>query len=276
MLLFSVLFALERHVLDRIDEVREETVEVSRRVEEVAAESANTRAALARLSTMTENAMRRRSEEIDEIFDAFENDVSVENTHRLLQLATDLRAIASEGVRVAIPNSWLRVRFKAAETAEHKVVLLRIEDLAGNELGTVTWVGDQGPEEIAVSLATELQRHGEFSPDFNAQPLFENLLSTVRTPVFARTRGEHGPADIGPVIEIPNEQWAVTADGLECLQVRYYIEWHRVWDPDWPRQMREKNWVDVDMFDSALVIGKALYRSRYLEEYGRTPRPMPS
>ena len=63
------------------------------------------------------------------------------------------------------------------------------------------------------------------------------------------------------------KQWAVTAYGIECLDGCYFIEKTRFLEGltekphpyPWPLHMAEKNWVDVDEFTTAWMIGILLH-----------------
>lgn len=58
-------------------------------------------------------------------------------------------------------------------------------------------------------------------------------------------------------------QWAVTDYGIEALNGCYNFEWKRMLDRvdihGWPEHMSGKNWVDIDDFITAWLVGVALH-----------------
>jgi hypothetical protein len=56
--------------------------------------------------------------------------------------------------------------------------------------------------------------------------------------------------------------WAVTTYGIESLTTYYPIELHRVNEGDWIDHLREKTWVDIDDFASALAYARRLLAIR--------------
>jgi hypothetical protein len=61
------------------------------------------------------------------------------------------------------------------------------------------------------------------------------------------------------VVEIPNDQWAVTTYGVEALEVHYFIEKEQFDEDDWLRHMSEKSWVDMEKFKEAFSVAKAIW-----------------
>jgi len=84
-------------------------------------------------------------------------------------------------------------------------------------------------------------------------------IETDQTPV--PCRGE-------PLAEIwwRGKQWAVTADGIECLDGCYCIDKNRLLQDlpaySWPEHMATKGWVDTDEFATAWLVALALHTRR--------------
>jgi hypothetical protein len=82
--------------------------------------------------------------------------------------------------------------------------------------------------------------------------------------------------DIGPVIEIPNEQWAISVRGLCCMQRYYYISAEQIRDShqDWHRYMATKPWVNQLYFNDAFQTATLLLRHpRYVTPETNPNRP---
>lgn len=46
--------------------------------------------------------------------------------------------------------------------------------------------------------------------------------------------------------------WAVTAEGVQCLTTQYDVDLGRIDEQDWVRHMEEKMWVSIEDFRNAL------------------------
>ena len=150
---------------------------------------------------------------------AFRDDASELNAWRLLRRAQDLAALDPRGVRVRLPGSMLRARFRAepssVEDANVGLVLMTVEDADGERLaGTEAWSSEEPADEALSRLADELQGAGRYPGDasFDGEAIFNGLADAVGTVVALRTGGIDG-AHLAPVIELEGE-WALTVDGL--------------------------------------------------------------
>jgi hypothetical protein len=56
------------------------------------------------------------------------------------------------------------------------------------------------------------------------------------------------------------DQWAVTEYGLECLAHQYSIPIDRLGEQDWVLLMRDKRWVNVENFETALNAAKRYFK----------------
>lgn len=57
-------------------------------------------------------------------------------------------------------------------------------------------------------------------------------------------------------------QWAVTAYGIEALDGRYAIAADQIGQTDWPQHVTSKEWVDIEDFLTAWLVGIALHGVR--------------
>ena len=78
------------------------------------------------------------------------------------------------------------------------------------------------------------------------------------------------PKGLDLPIYFVNEQWAVTAYGIECLDDYYVIEADRLDErrlgsdrPNWIEHMAGKNWVDLPAFIEAFRFAIRQHRRRY-------------
>lgn len=102
---------------------------------------------------------------------------------------------------------------------------------------------------------------GEFpgADSFDATAIFKNFRDAVMIATHARQGRSRVPRDFGGIVELVNPQWAVTEDGVECLEHRYAIQSFRFGEMNWRSHIREKTWVDSDMFDDALEVAEFLF-----------------
>lgn len=181
----------------------------------------------------------------------------------LTERAISRRAIATGGVRTQVPGTeyWLRLR---ADTtgAGGPALSCSLERRDATNAVTVTWAEGQASAAISARLAEELTaRHAYTDQDaFNASAVFRELLNTIRTGL------QHQAPEarkLAPLIELPNNQWAITVDGLDSLGQQYHIPASRLTDTneDWSSYMTGLPWVDHDKFMEAYRTATELYRT---------------
>jgi hypothetical protein len=61
------------------------------------------------------------------------------------------------------------------------------------------------------------------------------------------------------LVEMPNDEWVITDDGLDCLKDPYSIDWSQFDVENWSRQIASKAWADADKFDEAFNIARQLH-----------------
>ncbi len=217
------------------------------------------RATAAQLDTLTAVTRQRLSEhqrQRDELFGAAKRDPAQGMIRVLLGEAVEMGAIVAPGARVQLPGSSLRLRFRPDDTD----VVAQVEELEGKALGSVPWHDGEAAGIFAERLAAHLKALDRYPGDSGFAPstVLQQLLKLVQLGVEART-GERSH-DLGPLIEIPNEQWAISSDGLFSLQRPYHILAQRIVGSheDWPRYMRTQAWVDIPAFDEAYLLARRL------------------
>jgi hypothetical protein len=222
---------------------------------------AQIRATAAQLDTLTATTRQQLSEhrrQREELFGTAKQDPAQGTIRTLLDEAVQIGAIVPAGARVKMPGSQLRLRFRPSDTD----VLVRIEDLDGSILGEVPWHADEEARIFAQRLVAHLQAIDRYPGDsgFDPTAVLQKLLKLVQLGVESRT-GER-PRDLGPLIEIPNEQWAISADGLFSLQRPYHIQAQRIVGSaeGWPQYMRTQSWVDAGAFDEAHLLAQHLLK----------------
>jgi hypothetical protein len=219
------------------------------------------RAATVHLDTLTAVTRERLTEnrrQREELFKKAKSDPSQEIIYALLSDSFQIGAIAPSGVRVHITETTLRLRFRTQDGH----VQAQVEELDGTPLESVHWNIGETADVFAQRLSRCLSAIGRHpgEPTFDPSSVFQQLLDTLDLGVKART-GEH-PRDLGHIIEIPNEQWVVSAEGLYALSIPYSIPKERIVDSheNWSRHMRTLAWVDAAAFDEAYRLARQLLR----------------
>jgi hypothetical protein len=224
-------------------------------------------AAAVRLDTLTAVTRERLTEnqrQREELFEKAKRDPSQEIMFALLGDALQIGAIAPSGVRVQVPETSLRLRFRT----EDGRVLTQVEELDGTPMEAVHWNAGETADVFAQRLSQHLKAivHHPGKRAFDPSTVFRRLLDTLDLGVKART-GDR-PRDLGHIIEIPNEQWAISAEGLFSLAAPYSIPKGRIIDSheNWSRHMRTLAWVDAAAFDEAYRLARQLLRREATHE----------
>lgn len=217
------------------------------------------RATAARLETLTavtRQQLAENRERRENMFDQAIRTPDEERIHALLSEALQTGAIAASGVRVQLPKSPLRLSFRP----DGGRVEVRIEEPDGTVLEHVTWDSSEPVTKFTHHLAGSLKALRRYPGDASFDPtgMLQRLLEVIHTGIKART-GELAQ-DLGHIIEIPNEQWVISAEGLFSLQRYYHIPAERISGSheDWPRHMRTQAWVNPSEFDEAYLLARNL------------------
>jgi hypothetical protein len=121
LLLLVPLLLVQRAVVHQLDQVEESTrlavEDLSDQVGEVREQVERTSARLDELSGVTLDAVQQGRQRDEDLFKAFNDNPTFKTLLPLLERADDLNAISSSGVRVAIPGTPLRIRFRTRDAA---------------------------------------------------------------------------------------------------------------------------------------------------------------
>jgi hypothetical protein len=215
-----------------------------------------TTAQLHTLTAATREGLAESRQRQDQVFDQARRAPSRGAIHELLSDALRIEAIDPAGIRVRVPATTLRLRFRSSDTD----ILVLVEEAYGAELGKADWNSSESAEAFAQELAGVLRKLDRYPGDASYDPamIFRQLLEILQLGIQART-GEYGH-DLERLIEKPNEYWAICAGGLYSLQRHYHIPAARITSGhmDWARHMRSLGWVDEAAFDEAYSLARRL------------------
>jgi hypothetical protein len=208
------------------------------------------------LTAVTRQQLSEHRRQREDLLNAAQRDPTQGTVRVLLGEAAEIGAIVPSGVRVVLPGSLLRLRFRP----DGADVIAQAEEPDGTILGSVPWHAGESVGLFAKRLAGGLRTLDRYPGDksFDPSAVLQQLLKVIRLGIEARS-GERG-RDLGPLIEMPNEQWAISSDGLFSLQRPYHISAQRIVGSheNWPRYMRNQAWVDVPAFEEAYLLARHL------------------
>ena len=236
--LFWVQWMLEREISEARHQAERTHTSVGHLSREIEAIRQQTAASLEDLRSLTLQNMRQRRQSDEDAFRSFENGPTFHNIAELIRRARELGAISDRGVRVRLPGTTLRLRFPVPTqlgNGRRPVLEVGLEEEDGTLPHDATsprvamrgqrpiqWSAAQSADEWAASIAPELQRLNRYPGDeqFDPAGALEQLVRLLRLAIEARTR----PPDAGdavaplkPIIELPNDEWAITEDGIQSL-----------------------------------------------------------
>lgn len=196
-------------------------------------------------------------------FNDFEKNPTHENLIKILKRALALNGISEEGVRIPIRYTNTFLRFSCRN--ENNDISLFIENSSCKSLAKIDWRDDESTINILKELIVSLQRIGEYPSleSFDPENLFQEIINTLKRAIDFKSGLYTYPRDIGPVIQIPSENWVITTFGLEAIEPSYFIAANTLGESDWPSHMREKTWVDFDDFYEAFLLARAVHKGKY-------------
>jgi hypothetical protein len=215
-----------------------------------------TAARLDTLTAVTRDRLAASRRERDDMFDIAKRAPTGDMIRALLSDASQIGAIDPSGARVRVPGTSIRLRFRQQDNS----VQAQVEESDGTALTQVAWNEGESADVFTRRLAECLRSLDRYPGDASFDPaaVIQRLLEMVQLGVQSRT-GEH-PRDLGHLIEIPNQQWAISTEGLFSLQRPYHIPAQRITgsQDDWPHHMRTLAWVDANAFDEAFLLARRL------------------
>jgi hypothetical protein len=240
--LFGPLYWLQWMFERGLTEVRRQAQETRSSVEQLSHEIETIRqqsvASLDDLRDVALEDVQQRRQVDEEAFKRFEAEPTFHNIAELIHRARELGAISDRGVRVRLPGTTFRLRFPLPGRPDNGSspvleVGLEEEDATLPHDATapkaavrgqlpIRWAATQSASDWAASLAPELQRLNRYPGDEHFDPAgaLDQLMSLLRLAIEARTRPPSASAPmprLRPVIEMPNDDWVITEDGLQSL-----------------------------------------------------------
>jgi len=149
---------------------------------------------------------------------------SREDLIELYRRASQHFSIDRLGLRVPIDSLGLALRVRAVERAPDGERLWLVElgfedDNLVRVGGDVTWSPGEEASDVFLRLAEELQRGGRWPGDAGFDPV--HLLAAITDglgKVIQIRTGARGDRDVRQIIEVVNDDWAVTREGLDSLK----------------------------------------------------------
>jgi hypothetical protein len=237
--LYWAQWMLERGITEVREQGRETRSSVKQLSNEVEAIRQETAAGLDDLRKVTLEHVQQRRRTDEDAFRRFREDPTFGNITDLIKRAQQLGALSKQGVRVQLPGTSFRLRFPlpiGPDNGSPPVLEVGLEeedgtrphDATGARLAMrgqrpIRWSADQTAGEWAASVAAELQALNRYPGDeqFDPSGALERLTSLLQLAIEARTRPPSATTSmprLQPIIEIPNDEWAITEDGLQGLQ----------------------------------------------------------
>lgn len=263
MLLVLPLLLLERLFEHRIAESETRTARevggVTRDVEAVSVQLAETRRSLADLKAETGGRLKEAADAETALVDAARAEPSFDTIRALFRRADELNAVSEHGLRVGFPGQWERVRFRslssvspqAAGGETEPVFFLIIENPAGKSIGVqIAWSFAESAANALVALADAWKRAGTYPGDgtIDAQWIFGQLIESLGVAI--RSRRTAGDGQLSPLIELLSSTWAMTDFGLEHVPMHYTIPRSELIRSDdvahWRKHMTDKEWVNEE------------------------------
>lgn len=188
---------------------------------------------------------------------------SFETLNSLLSRAAELKAVPVAGPRVAIPDSWHRLRFSTVVNVGVDggggQAWVAIEKFDGDEVLALMWYAKIPITTMFRDVAVELQKRSIYPGDesFDASAIIGRLIETLAFGIRVRN-GSRFMRELGVLVEVVNDHWALTEEGLDCLLHHYPLTVSQVLHGEDMRQhVLEKSWVDPDKFNEAFDLARA-------------------
>lgn len=220
--LIGPLFLAERALSRRIREAGERARSAQRSAEAIRATIEATRSDVEKLRTeFREGLARARAEDTARRERAAAG--SFESLVELYRRASEHRSIDRLGLRVLATDLDLALRVRAVERAPEGepmwFIELNFQDDNLRELGRrVIWSPDEQASEMFLRLAKELQSVGRWPGDaaFDPAALLTAITDGLGKVISIRS-GARGDRQVRQIIEVVNDDWAVTREGFDSL-----------------------------------------------------------
>jgi hypothetical protein len=235
----------------RMRRTEEQARAISHDLARVRSDVAATAAMVDALRATNRDDVERSAQQRSDAFADARRSLSYGAVARVLAEAAAISAVAPAGLRVRLGRGDARLRMPPPGDGDLRPT---VERAGGEPIAVLTW----RPGEDAGALHERVSAAVGVEPGDLADAYLHTLVEALRTAVAGNT-GEL-PVSLGPVLEIPNDEWVVAADGLHCLKRPYDISRERLLDrrEDWPRYMGDKDWVTPPKFAEAYDVAVAL------------------
>jgi hypothetical protein len=239
---FGPLYWLQWLTEKGVTEVRRQAQETRSTVEqlshEIEAIRQQTAASLDDLRNVALESVQERRRTDEDAFRRFKEEPTFENIAELIHRARELGAVSTRGVRVRLPDTTFRLRFPLpgrSDNGSSPVLEVGLEEedatlphdataprIAMRGQRPIQWSATQTAADWAASMAPELQRLNRYPGDEHFDPAgaLEQLVSLLRLAIEARTRPPSATTPmprLKPIIEMPNDEWVITEDGIQSL-----------------------------------------------------------
>ncbi|MEU4746015.1 hypothetical protein AB0G02_36915, partial [Actinosynnema sp. NPDC023658] len=238
------LIALNRMTEKRVRRTEEHLADVRERVRE-------TQDRLDDLGEVTRDSLLDRHRRRESLLQQALRTPTPDRLAVLLRELASINATDADGVRTRLPGTTRWLRFTT--TGDEGGLRVVEERRDGTEVAAARWSRGERVHLVASALKCDDDR---FEAGCRA------VVKTLMTALAARV-GEAG-LNLGPVIEVPNEQWAICSDGLRCTQRYVHLTVDQLLDShqDWRSHTLGKPWVDREMFLDAYQIASELLATR--------------
>ncbi|MDD7933719.1 hypothetical protein [Actinomycetospora straminea] len=202
-------------------------------------------------STVGRNLVYREGVHVDHGDGGFEAPTAVLRDQVLDAMKSGI--LASDGVLVERRSSGEEVWLSGGDD---NLVLRRLAP-SGQEVGRATW-SDDDPLPPWTMLDPQLADDHAISYGYD-QDLNSRLQKLVKVVRHGLSGAEYGYLE--NLVEVVNEQWALTKDGLRSLDRYYFIPLSRLLDTheDWRAYMGTRGWVNWKKFDEAFSAAERYY-----------------
>lgn len=178
-----------------------------------------------------------------------------EDSHNALKLMEEAGVISSAvGARARIPNSphYLRLVPKSSS------ICIFIDDVASTGYISRTWTAGDALSDLMVEIASEMRKSGEWlgEKSFDYAAAFAGIGDGL---ILFDSFHHEGIVPTSAFFEDVGGGWFLTDSAIEHAPGhKYYIDYRRLDEQDWYRQLREKAWVDSDSSDKAIDQAKII------------------
>jgi hypothetical protein len=211
------------------------------------------------LDRQLQDTLAQRDREIADAAVKFDATFRLASLVPVLREAVAHQTVSTRGIHLAIPDCPCMVRFVWPGEGDSPIVLVQLTDSSFEACGeSFRWTENDQPIALARHLAGEMRRIGSLPWNFSPETLLKSLSLTLCKLIRIRS-GVGGAADISPVIYLPNESWAITDYGIECLTTYYPIRASRLRSEDWACHVGDKSWADYDEIWDAVCAAEALF-----------------